>query len=62
MKKEIGEKQLLILIGFGGLALTLGFCSMSGAGVTTGSTTFNSCMGHSEVFEVKLTFQSVKSR
>ncbi len=52
MKKTIGEKNLLLIIALGGLAITLGICSMSGAGVATSSITFNNCIGHTETFEV----------
>jgi hypothetical protein len=52
VKKGIGEQNLLLCIAFGGIATTIGFCRMSGAGVATGSNTFNNCMGHTENFEV----------
>ena len=32
--------------------MAIGMASMSGAGHTTGSITFNICMGHTETFEV----------
>jgi hypothetical protein len=48
----MGENRLLLIIALGGMALTLGMCTMSGAGTATGSSTFNGCMGHTHKFEV----------
>ncbi len=48
----MGENRLLLVIALGGMALTLGMCTMSGAGTATGSSTFNGCMGHTHKFEV----------
>ncbi len=49
----MGENRLLLIIALGGMALTLGMCTMSGAGTATGSSTFNGCIGHTHKFEVK---------
>jgi hypothetical protein len=50
--KKVGDRKLLIWIGVVGLLLALLIAGLNGAGQTTGSTTFNSCMGHTEAFEV----------
>ena len=52
MRGEIGESTLLILIGFGGLIAAIALSALNGAGIATGSNTFNLCIGHTEEFEV----------
>ena len=50
--ERLNERLVMAVVLIGGLGLNCGLVLMSGAGKVYGSTSFNSCMGHTRHFEV----------